>query len=76
MKKAGLPVSSTVEATAAAVVIVESSIGAAGLRIESRISMPGGSSEAVGSKGVKEEMAMVTYKGASGVDDVVLLEVV
>ena len=48
MKKAGVPVSSMVEATAAAVVAVESSIGAAGLQIESRISMSGGSSEEVG----------------------------
>jgi hypothetical protein len=55
LKKAGELVSSMVKATAAAVVVVELLIGAAGLRIESRISVLGGSSEAVGAQaGVAE----------------------
>ena len=56
LKKAGMPVLSMVEATAAAVIVVELSIGAAGLRIESRISMQSGSSEAVRARAGVAEM--------------------
>ena len=50
MKKAGVPVSSMVEVTAAAVVMVELSSGAAGVRMLWRNSMLDVSSEAVGAR--------------------------